>query len=327
MSCNTSMCAFPVVIGMIPYNTGKITWQKFHNQSSFLSYTKEILEPANIQMHYGMVFLKCQKSGYEAYMYDVIGDHSQNDDIFNFENLYASFYETQLLLLPASVYMKEKLKDSSKGAYSPNINMIFMDSVSRSHFYRSLPETVRVLESVNRDYIQGSQRSESSLVLEFELFQGLRSRTFESLQALFAGYVNPFTVPFGVFSMPPQPLATEVLFGPAKKLGYHTLWIEDLCWYWEWGISKDLKALNESLSRAEIWSALTKSLEKAGIDSLGITLAGCEVMKANDVPDPFHGPDAICYGGRHQHEYNLEYLRDYQEYLTQNKQKHCRCIK
>ena len=60
--------------------------------------------------------------------------------------------------------------------------------------------------------------------------------------------------PFGTYSNPYYPLPTEVLLGEYKAKGYETLWLEDLCWEWEWGLPKDLKVVNKSYAEHErVW--------------------------------------------------------------------------
>ena len=194
-----------------------------------------------------------------------------------------------------------------------NFNLIFIDSVSRHHIFRSLPKTVKHFEEILQDHSQSKFSNKVPIVLDFELVQAIRSRTYESLQALFAGLVNPFEKPFSTLAMPPAPLKTEKLLKPLKDLGYKTLWLEDLCYLWEWGISKDLLVHDKKLSREETWKKLQKALSNGGIDSLGNTYAHCKILDQNGVNDHFHGPDKVCYNGKHQHYYSLDYLKLYQD--------------
>ncbi|RUS70328.1 hypothetical protein EGW08_021912, partial [Elysia chlorotica] len=63
----------------------------------------------------------------------------------------------------------------------------------------------------------------------------------------------------------------------------------------------------------EFWERMWQKLRAAQIDDVGPTLAMCRVLEANFVRDHFHGPDAVCFNGRHQHEYLLDYLLLYQQ--------------
>lgn len=49
------------------------------------------------------------------------------------------------------------------------------------------------------------------------------------------------------------------------------MFMEDLCWSWEWGISKDLLVHNKSLTDIEYWRRLLEAFKAAGIDSYGIS--------------------------------------------------------
>ena len=44
-----------------------------------------------------------------------------------------------------------------------------------------------------------------------------------------------------------------------------------------------------------------------------VFVLSCEVLEDNGHPDPFHGMRAICYNGRHQHEYLLDYIDMYHD--------------
>lgn len=311
--CNISQCALPVALGTINSDAGELQWHRFRNTTSLQQYITHMVQPTNTKPHYGFCFLKCLKSGYEDYLYDVIGKFDKEEGIPMYDDMHSFYYMSQVLLLPPVLKETKALEKKTKF----NINMIFIDSVSRHHFYRSLPESVKILESINREH---NKNGHGPMTLDFELVQSLRSRTFESLQALFSGYINPSEKPFGVLDMPPVPLSTEALLGPFKSLGYHTLWLEDLCWEWEWGISKDLKAYNNSLSSKEIWTKLSEALKRAGIDGLDTTLSSCEILRINGVNDHFHGPDTVCYGGQFQHKFAFDYLKLYQSHLSSRDQ-------
>ncbi|XP_069129563.1 uncharacterized protein [Argopecten irradians] len=306
--CNINQCALPVVVGTVQPDTGELVWQNFKDQSSLQLHIDKMIDPSNSKQQYGFCILKCLKKTYEDYMYDIIGKYNKDDGIPMYDDMHSVYYMSQILTLPPVIKDIKKKKSSLF-----NINMIFIDSVSRHHFFRTLPETVKTMESVNHDNIRTGH---GPVTLDFELVQSMRSRTFESLQALFSGYVDPSEKPFGVLDMPPVPLSIESLFSPFKSQDYHTQWLEDLCWEWEWGISKDLLAFNKSYSSRKIWKRLNAALEKAGIDSLGTTLSSCEIFRVNNVNDHFHGPDTVCYGGQFQHQFALDYLRLYQTRMT-----------
>jgi hypothetical protein len=108
-------------------------------------------------------------------------------------------------------------------------------------------------------------------------------------------------------------LNLQKLLVPLRKLGFSNLWLEDLCPLWEWGLSKDLLVYNKSLSDTALYKKFIDASKRAGIDDLGTTFTSCDILNANEVPDPFHAPDKICYNGQHQHEYMLSYLKMFQE--------------
>lgn len=265
------------MIGTIDPVTGSMTWEKTADVSSEINSWITVISRGS----FGFCFIRCP----------VETEYSNMDD---------PVFKEQLLILPPDFNLEEK--NSNQQANKINVNIILIDSVSRQHFYRSLKQSVAVLENMkNAD------------VFDFELVQAVRSRTFETLQTIFSGDVDPNVQPFGTHEIPPEPLKVGALFGKYKELGYTTLWLEDLCYLWEWGISKDLHFLNKSGSNEQTWARMWQKLVGNYIDDVDVTLAMCRVLAANNVEDHFHGPYAVCFNGRHQHEYLLEYLLLYQQ--------------
>lgn len=252
----------------------------------------------NVVKKKGYVFIACHSDD----SFQLVSDKcTGNTDCF--EGSHVALNHTQLFIYPK---VNESISEvpSQKTLY-PNINLIMIDSLSRDHLFRSLPQTINTLENL-KDY-------SSHIVLDFAYFQAIKLRTFESLLALFAGQVDIHVKPFGTYSMPYFPLPTEVLFSKFKDRGYKTLWLEDLCWKWEWGLVKDLRVLNKSIPYRRLWANFKESLQTALIDDLGITLASCEILKSNKLNDPFHNAPAVCFNGKYHHDYILEYLQSYQK--------------
>ncbi|CAG5135565.1 unnamed protein product [Candidula unifasciata] len=326
--CNETQsvaCISPLSVGKIDRQTGALKWEETGtSRKTAEMITSYIHHSRSALRHYGFCFIRCMIKQFllengpkdfddpERNVYDDDQRNVDSDDKRNVHNDERNVFAEQLLILPPRI---EPFDSDSVASQKNNfsINIMLIDSVSRQHFFRSLPKTVSVLKEVT------SLLDSETTVLDFELVQAVRSRTFESLQVIFSGEIDPSEKPFGTQDTPPQPLKLSYLYGKFKKKGYHTLWIEDLCYLWEWGISKDLHFLNKSSSDEDTWKRLWKILDKNNIDSVEVTLAMCEVLKANHVPDHFHGPDAVCFNGRHQHEYLLEYLQLYQQTLESQK--------
>ena len=300
VQCSDQQCPASLFGATVNSHTGRLLWRRFKSAQALEKWVNNLLQPSQKKEHFGFCFLGCTGdwADFDGEEADIWGD---------------TFEAIQILLLPPSVFSTRSAGTShhSKSKTDVNFNLLFIDSVSRQHFFRSLPRTVELFEkwSSNND-------SSKVTVLDFELVQAVRSRTFETLQALFAGEIDPSVKPFGVLELPPEPLKTEALLMSLKKKGYSTLWLEDLCYLWEWGISKDLLVHNKTLSREQTWRRMQQALSNAGIDSLEVTYAMCGILSKNGVPDHFHGPDAVCFNGRHQHDYLLEYLLLYQESLS-----------
>ena len=274
IECHTTSCGSSdmISVGFINPLDGSLSWQHFSFLQDVEKALNNYIQNTPTEDYFPYAFLRC-------------------DEFWN------PTAKTQLFILPSKSATADRPRGKSQ-VKSINVNIILIDSVSRPHFYRSLPQTVKAFRSINE--------KSSALVLDFELFHAIKARTFENIHALFSGellnvdqFVNPVPVKAGV------------MFDKFKSLGYQTMWQEDMCWMHEWGMVRDLKVMNKSLPSKEIWHNLTTVLKKNSIDFTGITHSSCEVLKSFGVPELFHGPSKMCYGGKHYHDLFLQFLENF----------------
>lgn len=275
-------------VGVFDETEAKTVWKQINPNHLKETVEKEVTK----DFYFGFLFLKCTNASMDSFEQST---YSEEYEIGNSQSY------TQLFLYPRK-YTKRNT-DLVYGRF-PSINLVMLDSLSRPHFYRSLPKTINFLE----DLYSETHRK----VFDFQYFQAVKQRTYENLEALFSGYVNTSEIPFGTYDIPRRPLPVSHLLKHYKEKGYRTLWLEDLCWNWEWGLVKDLRVLNNSDSHPS-WKAFKKAYKNANIDSIDITMASCDILEANGKKDPFHNLPAVCFNGRYHHEYLLEYLKLYQE--------------
>lgn len=157
---------------------------------------------------------------------------------------------SQLISIPPRVTTQEGLNPRAKN--SINVNIVLLDSISRTHFYRSLPKTVETLRSLAERPDVAPAR-----VYDFELFQAVHGHTTHNEHALFTGHLLP---PMDPDEETPS-VRADVLFGHFKRAGYQTMWQEDLCWMSSWGMVTDVVA--------EDWEELQIKLKDSFIDSTG----------------------------------------------------------
>lgn len=132
-----------------------------------------------------------------------------------------------------------------------NVNILLLDSVSRAHFYRSLPKTIELFKQW-----RNNTPSVPAKVFDFELFQAVEGHTKENTHALFNGkllYLNS--------SHSSQSVNPRFMFGAFQEAGYQTMWQEDLCWKGIWGLMLDLLAGG--------WGNLANRLQEHLIDHSG----------------------------------------------------------
>lgn len=208
---------------------------------------------------------------------------------------------TQLLVLPPHYgdSFHPPLKHSPANAI--NINLILIDSVSRSHFYRMMPKTIHYLQ---RLHCKGFE------VLDFELFHSIKERTFEHLKAFFEGKIYETDEAFDRNPTPPTAVNFKLLLNMFKESGYDTLYQEDLCWEYDWGLIKDSGIYAKKIPKNRRFSALMEVLQNNRMDSLGLTHSTCEIFHRFGIIDHFNYRGRLCFGGHYQHDYFLEHLKE-----------------
>ena len=194
---------------------------------------------------------------------------------------------------------------SNEEINSINLNILVLDSVSRPHFYRSLPETVKSL----RDIVQFS--SYNATVLDFELLQSPAAYTFHNIRALMSGKMD-FRYSQGHEN---ETYGIDVLFGKFKQLGYYTLLQEDSCWYDSWGSIFTDNAYQGNIPRdkyefAKRWKKFQDKVKNYHIDDFGLSHASCEIFKRYKTTNQFNHPRKVCFDGKPFAEYFLDYVQN-----------------
>ena len=209
---------------------------------------------------------------------------------------------TQLLVLPYHYTPPPPPAQRSHDmppSHSVNINMILVDSISRQHFYRTLPDTVR--------YLQKLRYTEQLEVLDFELFHSIKGRTYENLQALFEGEIREVGEEFEGLSTPPKGVDFSALLSKFRRFGYTTLYQEDLCWEYDWGLIKDTGVYQLHLDKDVKFSSFVRAIANGGIDNLGLTHSICEMFRRFRIIDGFNYLGDLCFSGEYIHDYFLDY--------------------
>ncbi|XP_038647662.1 uncharacterized protein LOC119963118 [Scyliorhinus canicula] len=278
MTCRHDLCneLFSVAIGLYNEDMGVNQWKKFKSTVEAMVFINQELLTDWRTNHHGYCFIRClSRTGRKI---------------------------SQLLILPPVLRADVNSPNKPANEHALNVNILLLDSVSRHHFYRVLPKTIDTFIKLNTNVFKTGQ------VFDFELVQGLKSRTFESLQALFGGESFSPHKPFSSFVLPPKSVDFNKTFGHLKKFGYEVLYLEDMCWKWEWGLVKELRALNKKAPFSERIKLFLEAVKRSGIDRVDVSYSSCDILQENGVKDMFHGPAAVCYNGIHQHTYLLQYI-------------------
>ena len=132
-----------------------------------------------------------------------------------------------------------------------NVNILLIDSLSRAHFYRSLPRTISTFK-----YWRQNPAAFPAKVFDFELFQAVHGHTAVNMHAFYTGELFPDEMKDKT-----PPLNISALFGHYKRSGFQTVWQEDLCWKGIWGLMTDLGVGN--------WKRLQEKMKSTYIDHTG----------------------------------------------------------
>ena len=77
-----------------------------------------------------------------------------------------------------------KKVENGKSRSAINVNLVLLDSISRPHFYRTLPRASKALHKINED------SNITATALDFELVQSIGQQTFENMRPFFCGVLK-----------------------------------------------------------------------------------------------------------------------------------------
>lgn len=197
----------------------------------------------------------------------------------------------QLLIIPPYQLLEDE-EETSQDDPKINVNVLWVDSLSRAHFYRTLPTVAETFSQINADKKSGAE------VLDFELFQALDGHTGPNSHGLLTGknFPKEWTKD--------QKENAEVGYGSMlkrfKNAGYKTSVSDDLCYDYIWGIRLDIgnpRSLEE----------FDRLLSENSIDDLGLTFTSCRLLQMFGLETPFQKPLNWCYNNRPVDAYHLQY--------------------
>lgn len=279
--CNTSPCGtnplyvleFSPIFGIL--EEGPL-WKRFFTSRGLENYLKRYTN-ATSSPDFNFCILLCVRKERTGFI----------EQLMTFPFVHKSFDET----------LNEEIN-------SINLNILVLDSVSRPHFYRSLPETAKSL----REIVHFS--SYNATVLDFELLQSSAAYTFHNIRALMSGKMD-FRYSGGHEN---ETYGIDVLFGKFKQLGYYTLLQEDSCWYDSWGSLFTDNTYQGNIPRgkyefANRWKKFQDKVKNYYIDDFGLSHASCEIFKRYKMTNQFNHPKKVCFGGKPFAEYFLDYVQ------------------
>ena len=263
VNCEHNPCGKIVKVGSLIKETGQIQWEDV-NSGKLEKFIREFVLK-NLNQMFPFFYLKCS------------GNNNFNAGIAS--------QPTQLVSVPLTI--PTNLSHAIKRDINVNVNIIFLDAVSRRHFYRSLPKTIAAFRNVNLN------PKSSSNVLDYELYQALRATPKETLSGFLKGKSANF------------PNTTEnTILSLFKKAGYQTLWQEDECWRsdvdFSWYFRLHDSNIQNDLEKLKI------KLRSESIDSLGLTHSSCLRNDVNNKENTLTGE--ICINGRFHHDYFFDYV-------------------
>ncbi|XP_072041436.1 uncharacterized protein [Amphiura filiformis] len=120
VDCSNNICAKDIYLGTI--NRGQMQWMIQVNIASLEDAIRNIITKHEPTEHFGFCFVHC--------------------------TLIDKTKASQLLVLPRHFISHITCKEGSDCRDSININVVWLDSTSHSHFYRSLPKSVEAFRHI-----------------------------------------------------------------------------------------------------------------------------------------------------------------------------------
>ena len=248
VSCANNPCSNTVKVGSLIKETGQIQWEDV-NPSKLEKFIQGFVLEKLDEM-YPFFYLKC-------------GDSPA----------------TQFVFIPLAL----SSNSSNANKKDINVNILFLNAVSRRHFYRSLPKTIAAFRNINLN------PKSTSNVLDFELYQALGAKTQKTLFEFITGRNNNS-----------ENMQEKTLLNHFKQSGYQTLWHSDKCWKSDVDFTSYFGVHNSNIQNN--LEKLKAKLKLDSIDSLGLSHSSC----ADEVTTENH--KNVCNNGVFQHDNFLDYI-------------------
>ena len=150
VSCDVKVCgSSKIKMASVNPQMGKAVddWETIPKEK--LTYKVQEAVRTNLENGFNFLFLKCGRI-YQAFSIPPVFQKNENDE--------------------------------NRSAI--NINIIVLDSISRPHFYRTMPKSIEALRKIKED------STIKATSLDFELFQSIGQQTFENLRPFFSGVLK-----------------------------------------------------------------------------------------------------------------------------------------
>jgi len=227
-------------------------------------------------------------------------DCSNEDEHLELYQIISQFFVLPPVELQAKVAAKEEKPKL-------NLNVVLIDSLGRSHFYRSLPNVIKTMNKINKE--------SKTEILDFELFQSIHGHTTENLRSLWTGSPIPRDDLRG------SKIGIDRMFKKFTDNGYTTFYHDDLC-FDSCGLRHDMGGTTWDKIKARlkgVWNGISDELKSNHIHNTGLTFSSCHVLETNNVTLPFNGPPGpLCYNGQFQDSYHFDYVQNRHEFASKN---------
>ncbi|XP_072020665.1 uncharacterized protein [Amphiura filiformis] len=271
------MCASDISLGLINPLDGTLAWSIYPDINDLENAVFDLLNKNASNGNYGFCYLKCKQT------------KDKKDG-------------SQLLLIPQ--YFTQNTCDGSTCDDAININVIWLDSTSHSHFFRSLPKSVKTLRN--------TKEKKLAHVFNYDLMQSMKGATLNNTIMFTLGNLKAKT-------------GIGKIFNLFHNGGYYVTWIDDLCWTSMMkesrrsGLGRFFGINKEEKNTSKAWKNLLEKLKLKGVNQIALSTANCEILKSNGLLTPFQNEVAgkpICYNGKYHADYILSYLESLQKQLT-----------
>jgi len=193
----------------------------------------------------------------------------------------------QLIMFDKKLDRKAVQRNQIYTKKKPNINIIFIDTMSRPEFHLGMVKTLKLLKNISK---------EGRKVYDYKLFQSISHQTYNHIQNLYNGAYPTMELMRNMSYMN----MTIRFFQSAKQMGYMTGYSRDMCYAYDWTWA-------ERPNNKASYDIFMNAVQAMQLDDTGIGLPICEMANSTSGNVIMFLNDGKCLNGKFYLQDQIDY--------------------